>query len=295
MALTMWRNHRRNIQLLKKSPWRIIANQGIITSLSSTKLIIDGDEITNRPLLNVPRNTNNSRIFADQKYFSTTTTTASSPINHQQNGKVTTCWSCQKQVPCCSYFCPYCQKVLKPADHADKGLSECGKCSYFELLQVPPSFSIDTKSLEQNFKKLQMNLHPDKFSTRSKEEQELSAIHSQRLNEAFTTLKSPVRRALYMLEQKGVSGVEEGKTETDLEILTEAMSYREKLENAKTADELAELKVKIKEVIHDVEKELAAAIGDTAQINHSVRTAVRMRYLEKVLEEIDEKNRKLIG
>jgi molecular chaperone HscB len=172
--------------------------------------------------------------------------------------------------------------------------SECSKCSFFELLDVPPSFSIDTKSLEKNFKKLQMNLHPDKFGNRSKEEQDLSALHSTRLNEAFTTLKSPVRRALYILEQKGVDPVEEGKTETDLEILTEAMEYREKLDSATTAEQLSELKKSVTAVIHDVEKELAAAIGDTTQINYSVRTAVRMRYLEKVQEEIDEKARKLI-
>jgi len=204
--------------------------------------------------------------------------------------KSTRCWSCKRPVPCCSYFCPHCDKVLKPAEME----SECSKCSYFELLHVPPSFSLDTKSLENNFKKLQMNLHPDKFGARSKEEQELSAVHSSRLNEAFTTLKSPVRRALYILEQKGIDAVEEGKTETDLEILTEAMEYREKLDNAKTPEQLQELGRMLTKVIHDVEKELAAALGDTSQINHSVRTAVRMRYLEKVQEEITEKTRRIL-
>jgi hypothetical protein len=76
--------------------------------------------------------------------------------------------------------------------------------------------------------------------------------------------------------------------------LTEAMEYREKLDGSSKPEDLSALRKSIGKVIHDLEKELAAAIGDTALINQSVRTAVRMRYLEKVQEEIDEKLRKLM-
>lgn len=206
------------------------------------------------------------------------------------NSITTSCWSCSQVVPCCSYFCPHCSKILKPSE-----IDPNCKCSYFELLNVPASFAIDAKILEQNFKKLQMSLHPDKFAVHSKYEQDYSSLHSAKLNLAYTTLKSPVRRALYMLEQLGVKPMEEGKTEQDLDILTESMKYRENVENSDSIDSLENLRKEVVRVLHSVEKELAAALGDSAQLNSSVQMAVRMRYLEKVIEEIDQKILSLRG
>ena len=204
------------------------------------------------------------------------------------NSATTTCWSCSTSIPCCSFFCPSCERVARPFDETD-----C-KCTHFDSLHVRKSFKVEPKVLETNYKKLQMALHPDKFSNSDPKEKEFSAAHSSRLNEAFAVLKSPVKRALYMLEEQGVKALEEETTETDLEILTETMRFREAIEDSENDQKgLEDLKAEVKELIHGAECELASAIGDPNQIQFSTRTAVRMRYLEKVLDEIDERIREL--
>ena len=41
------------------------------------------------------------------------------------------------------------------------------KITYFELFRLQPGFEIDVSSLKQEFRKLQSQLHPDKFATGS--------------------------------------------------------------------------------------------------------------------------------
>jgi hypothetical protein len=71
-------------------------------------------------------------------------------------------------------------------------------------------------------------------------------------------------------------------------ILTESMELREMLEEASTVEEMEKLKEAVFERIVDVEMELMAALGDPKQIDTSVRAAQRLRFLEKVTEEVRE-------
>jgi molecular chaperone HscB len=211
---------------------------------------------------------------------------------HDEKKKPTTiCPFCGATVQCCTYFCPECSKILSTSDKA-----ACGSCTHFELLGLPPSFKIDVKEVEKRYKALQMELHPDKFANASKTEKDRSASESARLNEAFATLKSPMLRAKYLLEARGVTAFTEGaKMETDMAILTEAMELREELDAAAAlggdaADQkLHEFEKRITERIKAVEVELASALGDTQQLASAVTLAVRLRYLERIAEEVKEK------
>ena len=75
--------------------------------------------------------------------------------------------------------------------------------NYFELLEHSINFEVDIKKLSKNHRKLQVLYHPDKFSTKSKEEQEISENWSALINEAYSTLINPMKRALYLLEYYG--------------------------------------------------------------------------------------------
>jgi len=173
---------------------------------------------------------------------------------------------------------------------ASSDKAACGNCTHFELLGLPPSFKIDVKEVEKKFKALQMELHPDKFAHASPDEQKISTENSARLNEAFATLKSPMLRAKYLLEAKGVTAFSEGaKTETDMAILTEAMELREELDQNTKPEALERFSKQVSERVKAVELELAAALGDTQQLAYAVTLAVRLRYLEKILEEVKNK------
>ncbi|VDN41697.1 unnamed protein product [Gongylonema pulchrum] len=82
------------------------------------------------------------------------------------------------------FFCPVCSAIQPIED-----------TNYFTYLGVRPGFDVDLSLLKKNFLKLQSAVHPDKFSTCSQKEQEISEHCSQYLNEAYKTLTEPLRRA----------------------------------------------------------------------------------------------------
>jgi hypothetical protein len=68
------------------------------------------------------------------------------------------CWKCGVIVDLNKdLFCDYCEVVQKPKGDAD----------YFTIFGMEKSFEIDTRELTKNFRLLQMQLHPDRFSQKS--------------------------------------------------------------------------------------------------------------------------------
>eukprot|EP00983_Pelagomonas_calceolata_P099068 1158419-Pelagomonas_calceolata.AAC.11 len=63
-------------------------------------------------------------------------------------------------------------------------------------------FSLDPKELDQCYKKLQWQYHPDKASLRPKQEQEWAAEHATAINHAYSTLKDPLARGTYMVSDR---------------------------------------------------------------------------------------------
>ena len=57
--------------------------------------------------------------------------------------------------------------------------------NYFELMEQPKTFAIDTKKLSKRFKQLQIQLHPDRYSTRNEQELKNSEDWSSLVNEAY--------------------------------------------------------------------------------------------------------------
>ena len=70
--------------------------------------------------------------------------------------------------------------------------------SYFDIFDIPPTFQVDLERLKMTYHELQKQLHPDKFSTAPETVVGLSAQHSSRVNEGYTTLCQPLSRGLYL-------------------------------------------------------------------------------------------------
>ena len=76
------------------------------------------------------------------------------------------------------------------------------------LCSPRPAFDLDPADLEARYKALQRRLHPDGFSTAPPTEREFSAEQASAVNQAYDTLRRPLRRAAYMV---GCVGVGEGQ------------------------------------------------------------------------------------
>ncbi|GBG25637.1 Macrophage migration inhibitory factor-like [Hondaea fermentalgiana] len=189
------------------------------------------------------------------------------------------CWNCSAAVGSAELFCDKCEHLLAPDEEA----------SHFEVLGLEESFDVDIKKLERDFWSLQKKLHPDRFGYRHETEQDFSAEHSSRVNDAYKVMKSPIDRAIYMLEKRGVTALSEGgSSDVDPAVLMNVMETREELADAETSEELSRLET----VARNDEDRLIAQISDAFardDLETATRAAIELRYATKLREEVEAK------
>ncbi len=74
---------------------------------------------------------------------------------------------------------------------------------------------MDVPRLEREFYELSRKLHPDLNARADKREQEWSLEQSSLLNDAYRTLKDPIKRTQYLLRLEGVELEEQSKSATE--------------------------------------------------------------------------------
>ena len=112
------------------------------------------------------------------------------------------CWSCGAMRA--AHFCASCGKVQPPAP-----------ADYFTFFGLPPKLNIDVAGLEKDFYEFSRKLHPDLSARASSQEQQWSLEQSSLLNDAYRTLKDPIRRTEYLLRLEGVELEEQSRNATE--------------------------------------------------------------------------------
>ncbi|MCC7182141.1 MAG: Fe-S protein assembly co-chaperone HscB [Rhodocyclaceae bacterium] len=118
-------------------------------------------------------------------------------------------------------------------------MAEDFKADFFGLFGLPRAFDIGS-DLDQRYLRLQSAMHPDRHVQAGDAARRLALQWATRLNEAYGTLRDPLRRARYLLELRGVS-IDEPGTRVASEFLAEQMAWREAIEVAREAADMPEL------------------------------------------------------
>ncbi len=116
---------------------------------------------------------------------------------------------------------------------------------YFAAFSLPRKLGIDTAALEREFYARSRKLHPDLFARKSAEEQAWSLAQSSLLNDAYRTLKDPVRRTEYLLRLEGVRTLDENaadrkKQPPPADLLEEAFELNMQLEEMRANRQMGE-------------------------------------------------------
>src|SRR6201988_6830 len=112
------------------------------------------------------------------------------------------CWSCGDMRA--AHFCASCGKVQPPAPVA-----------YFTFFGLPPKLNLNAAMLEKDFYELSRKLHPDLNGRAGSQEQEWSLEQSSLLNDAYRTLRDPIKRTQYLLRLGGGEREEQSKSATE--------------------------------------------------------------------------------
>jgi molecular chaperone HscB len=160
--------------------------------------------------------------------------------------------------------------------------------NHFQLFQLPATFAIDKTALEQAYHSVQSQAHPDKFAHATDAEKRVAMQWATRANEAYKTLKNPLKRAAYLCELHGVDLEVESNTAMPVAFLMQQMEWREALDDAKAGKSVSALEALEKELnaARQVEIDSVAAQLDAQDFKAAGQTIRKLMFLEKFGDEI---------
>lgn len=162
--------------------------------------------------------------------------------------------------------------------------------NHFELFGLPARYRVDQGALDAAYRKLQTQVHPDRFAGASDADKRLALQASARVNEAYRALKDPVQRAQYLLSLKGVDAIGETDTALPFDFLERQLERREEASEALANEDertLSSLRQAVLGDAREIEDRLALELdadGDFASARPRVR---ELTFLSKLADDID--------
>jgi molecular chaperone HscB len=145
---------------------------------------------------------------------------------------------------------------------AAKALTSSRLQNHFELFGLAPAFALEAEALERSYRKIQSEVHPDRFAHAGEAERRASLQWTTRVNEAYRTLKDPVQRAKHILDLHGVDVAFETDTRMPADFLMQQLELREELERAVASKDAPALD-KLRSDLATSKKSLERRIGET--------------------------------
>ena len=162
--------------------------------------------------------------------------------------------------------------------------------NFFDIFSIPVAWDIDINGLGIRYRALQQEFHPDRYATKTDVEKRLAVQSASLINQAFDTLKSPLKRAQYLLELNSVDANQEAHITTDAGFLMQQIELREALSGvSEKQDPWVELK-RLTEEIEKTYRQLQSEFQHffpTASLNLAFNPVAKMQFFAKLLTEIE--------
>jgi len=129
----------------------------------------------------------------------------------------------------------------------------------FTLFGLPQRHALDRADLDQRWRDLQSQVHPDRFASEGAAAQRIAMQWAVRVNEAYQRLKDPLKRGAYLCELRGAPIQAENNTAMPGAFLMQQMAWREALDEAADGDAVQQLD----DTVAGEERSLLAALGRT--------------------------------
>lgn len=195
-------------------------------------------------------------------------------MNASAVATIVPCWSCKGPVASRALFCSVCGAVQGP-----------GAIDHFARLGIKPTFDLDLDELERQYFGFQRRLHPDRFAAKSPKERALSQQQATALNEAYETLKDPLKRAAYLLDLLGHKvDLTACGTINDRELLMEQMEKREAIAEADGIEAITRLSAEADADVLACQCHISAALN-AHDMEQAVHLTIRLKYLVKLADE----------
>lgn len=161
--------------------------------------------------------------------------------------------------------------------------------NYFELFDLPAQFEIDLAVLDANYRKIQFEVHPDRFATSPPGDKLRSMQLATLANEAYQTLRNPASRARHLLNMHGIETLEDSNTSMSAAFLMQQMEWREAVEEARLSGDIGHLEALLNEMQSETEN-LVQTLHTHLDIHPNLQKAVEavreLAFIDKVKADI---------
>lgn len=163
---------------------------------------------------------------------------------------------------------------------------------YFELFDIPVSYDVDLNTINTRYLELQRIVHPDRYAGKSEREKLLAVQKAAEINDALAVLKHPVKRAEYMLSEKGKDIRAEQQTLQEPMFLMQQMELREALEDLpqsndpEAAIEDFEQEIKLLDKQYSAQLSSQLSSDDDAQLDAAADNIRKLKFVYKLRDEL---------
>ncbi len=163
--------------------------------------------------------------------------------------------------------------------------------NFFEIFAIPLAWQVDSKHLQTRYLQLQQEFHPDRYASSGETEKRLAVQTASLINQAYDTLKSPLKRAQYLLELKQIDASQDSHITNDGAFIMEQIELREALSDVRdSADPFAsleELRAGVENSFTDQQNQFQAQYQVSA-FDDAFNTVAKMQFSVKLLDEIEQ-------
>lgn len=165
--------------------------------------------------------------------------------------------------------------------------------NYFEIFGLEETFSVELKQLAERFQAIQKSVHPDRFAHASSQEQLLAVKKSTAVNDAYQTLKNPIKRAGYILSLRGVEIPSEQITFSDNMFLMRQMELREMLAEVKFAEDVDAAIFEVNQVLEiefeQLFKAMQVSLHENSESSNKAacESLRKLKFYQKLHQELD--------
>ncbi len=157
----------------------------------------------------------------------------------------------------------------------------------FDVFELPQQFALDRAALDERWKALQREVHPDRFASEGAAAQRVAMQWSVRINEAYQRLKDPLKRAAYLCELQGVPVQAESNTAMPSAFLMQQMQWREALEDTQDAAALEALADEVSAERQRVQQSLGQLLDVRRDPQAAVGQVRALMFIERFAAEVD--------
>lgn len=182
------------------------------------------------------------------------------------------CYNCDNLNDIKELFCTSCNFIQPPLN-----------INYFSRLKLTLGFDIDITLLENSYLDLQKLLHPDLYVKKSEIEKNFAFKHSLLVNQAYETLKSPLKRSEYILSLNDikVNSNDKHAVEADPELLNEIFELQSDIEETTNQKDLKHIMEQLQSDKNHIYDKLIT-LFEKKDYLAAARLTIKLQFLEKL-------------